>query len=67
MAVLTIKLFGNPSILVDGREVVLPYRRAEALLYYLLLNRKVSRSDLVRLLCQLPGKKCEDEGFGPDD
>ena len=50
VAVLTIKLFGNPAVFVDGREVTLPYRRAEALLYYLLLNRKAARSELVDLL-----------------
>ena len=50
MAVLSVKLFGNPVVRMDGREVTLPYRKADALLYYLVLKRKASRSELVGLL-----------------
>jgi len=50
MATLTVKLFGAPSVEMDGQGVVLPYRRAEALLYYLVLKKKASRSELVGLL-----------------
>ena len=40
--------------------------------YWAEMHRKLDEMfgadpDLVRLLCQLPGKACEDEGFGPDD
>ncbi len=44
------RLFGIPSVRVDGREVTLPYKKAEALLYYLILRRSASRSDLAGLL-----------------
>lgn len=50
MAELTAKLFGTPSVRIDGREIILPYKKADALLYYLLIKRKVSRSELIGLL-----------------
>ncbi len=50
MGVLSVSMFGTPSIQVDGVPVILPYRKAEALLYYLILKQKVSRSELIGLL-----------------
>ncbi len=50
MAELTAKLLGTPSVQISGREIALPYKKAEALLYYLLIKRKVSRSELIGLL-----------------
>ena len=50
MTVLSIKMFGNPTVSIDGRTVVLPYRKADALLYYLVLKRRVPRSELVGML-----------------
>ena len=50
MPELFVRMFGSPAILVDGKAVGLPYRKAEALLYYLVLNRRVSRRELIDLL-----------------
>ena len=50
MPELFVKMFGSPSIQVDGRSVTLPYRKAEALLYYLVMERRAARRDLVDLL-----------------
>lgn len=47
---LTIKMFGTPAILLDGEGVVLPYRKAEALLYYLVMEGRAPRRELVELL-----------------
>ena len=47
MPVLTARLFGPPAVTIDGKSVALPYKKAEGLLYYLILRRKVSRSELV--------------------
>lgn len=44
------KLFGTPSVSVNGQEINLPYKKASALLYYLLLKRKATRSELIALL-----------------
>lgn len=43
-------LLGIPSIQVDGQTVTLPYRKAEALLYYLTVNGRAARRDVVDLL-----------------
>lgn len=50
MGYLSVQMLGTPSVLVDGTEAVFPYRKAEALLYYLLLNRRASRAYLISLL-----------------
>lgn len=50
MAKLDAKLLGTPCVLVDGRAISLPYKKADALLYYLLRKGKVSRNEAVELL-----------------
>lgn len=47
---LDIRLFGAPRILVDGREVILPYKKADAVLYYVLLKGSATRSRIAELL-----------------
>ncbi|RQD71847.1 MAG: hypothetical protein D5S00_01470 [Tindallia sp. MSAO_Bac2] len=43
-------LLKTPSIILDGEVVRLPYRKAEAAFYYLLVNGKASRSEMMHLL-----------------
>ena len=50
MPQLAVRMFGSPAILLDGESVVLPYRKAEALLYYLIIERRAPRRELVELL-----------------
>ena len=52
MPELNAKLFGTPAVSVDGREITLPYKKADALLYYLILKRKTTRSELIGLSAQ---------------
>ena len=47
---LTIRILGTPQILRDGVPVALPFKRAEALLYYLAVERSASRQELITLL-----------------
>ena len=47
---LTIRTLGTPQILLDGVPVALPFKRAEALLYYLAVERSASRQELIALL-----------------
>lgn len=47
---LDVKLFGAPRILADGREVLLPYKKADAVLYYVTLRGSATRSRLAELL-----------------
>lgn len=50
MAVLNASLFGALSVTFDGREITLPYKKAAALLFYLIVRRRATRSELVELL-----------------
>lgn len=50
MSQVQIRLFGNPKIEIDGREVSLPYKKAEALLYYLCIRKSITRDEAVSLL-----------------
>ena len=47
---LDVKLFGTPRILADGREVMLPYKKADAVLYYVILKGSATRVRLSELL-----------------
>lgn len=50
MGILSVNMLGIPSIELDGKAVILPYRKAEALLYYLIMKQKVARSEMIGLL-----------------
>lgn len=43
-------LLKTPSMTLDSEAIRLPYRKAEAAFYYLLVNRKASRSEMMHLL-----------------
>ncbi len=47
---LTVKLLQTPSVLLDGEPVVFPFKRADALLYYMLIHRSATRQELIGLL-----------------
>lgn len=46
----TMRLLGAPLVEAEGKKVNLPLRKAEALLYYLVLNGRTSREKLATLL-----------------
>ena len=50
MSKLSCKLFGVPKIEKDGQNVFLPYAKVNALLYYLFVNKVVSRDEISGLL-----------------
>lgn len=50
MAELNIKMFGTPQISVDGRPAAFPYRKVDALLYYMVIQKRETRSELAGLL-----------------
>ncbi|KAB3534809.1 tetratricopeptide repeat protein [Alkaliphilus pronyensis] len=49
MILITAKLFGNPRVLKNDEDIIFPYKKAEALFYYLLLEKRASRETLVNL------------------
>ncbi len=50
MPTVKVTLLKTPSMILDGEAVRLPYRKAEAAFYYLLVNGKASRSEMTHLL-----------------
>lgn len=47
---LTVKLLQTPSVILDGEQVSFPFKRAEALLYYMIVCRSATRQELISLL-----------------
>lgn len=47
---LTVKLLQTPTVTLDGVPVTFPFKRAEALLYYMLVRRSATRQELISLL-----------------
>lgn len=48
--VIDAKLFGVPQIKMDGKTVKISLKKSEAILYYLLVNKKYSRNEMTNLL-----------------
>ena len=47
---LKVTMLQTPSITLDGAPVSLPFKRADALLYYMLVQRSATRQELIALL-----------------
>lgn len=55
---LEVKMLGTPAIILNGANLSFPYRQTEALLYYLLVNKRVSKLTLADIIW---GDKCTEE------
>lgn len=47
--IISIKLLGNPSVKLNNNKIIFPYKKAEALFYYVCINKKVSREEAVNM------------------
>ena len=47
---LKVTMLQTPSITLDGVPVSLPFKRADALLYYMMVQRSATRQELIALL-----------------
>lgn len=47
--IIYIKLLGAPCVRVDNIQIYFPFKKAEALFYYILINKKASRDTLINL------------------
>lgn len=47
---ITCRLFGTPEILKDGELIIFPYKKAEALFYFLIIKKQCFRDTLVDML-----------------
>lgn len=50
MSMVQVKLLQAPTVLKENEQIVFPFKKAEALFYYLAVNRQASRDELVDLL-----------------
>ncbi|RKD32934.1 AAA family ATPase [Thermohalobacter berrensis] len=50
MAEIYVKIFNTPMVQKNGEKVSFPLRKAEALFYYLVVNKQATRDELVNLL-----------------
>ncbi|WP_427338230.1 AAA family ATPase [Caloranaerobacter sp. DY30410] len=60
MASIHVKMFNIPTVMKNGKKITFPLRKAEALFYYLVVNRKATRDELAFLLWgEFPEKKAK--------
>ncbi len=50
MTKITIQLLQTPQIFVDGQPITFPFKKAEALLYYLAVKKSITREEAAALL-----------------
>ena len=50
MDVIRIKMFNIPSVYINDERLIFPFKKVEALFYYLLENKQATREELVALL-----------------
>lgn len=50
MSPIQVRLLQAPVVMKDSGQIVFPFKKAEALFYYLVVNRQASRDELVDLL-----------------
>jgi DNA-binding SARP family transcriptional activator len=50
MSIIKVQLFNTPTVRKNNVKLLFPFRKAEALFYYMLINRQASRDELVNLL-----------------
>lgn len=49
MSVIKVKLFNTPYAMKDNKKINFPFMKAEALFYYLIVNKQATRDELVAL------------------
>ena len=49
MNILSVNLLGRTSVKFNGNKISFPYKRSEALFYYLCVNKRVSRDEAVNI------------------
>ncbi|SCZ05318.1 AAA family ATPase [Alkaliphilus peptidifermentans] len=50
MSLIQVKLFNTPTVTKDQVKILFPFRKAEALFYYLLCKKEATRDEMVNLL-----------------
>ena len=45
-----LQLFGVPQFYLNGKQILFPYSKINALIYYLVLNKFITRDEIANLL-----------------
>ncbi|WP_312702114.1 BTAD domain-containing putative transcriptional regulator [Sedimentibacter sp.] len=57
MDVISVKLLGTPSVKLNGKLISFPYKKSEALFYYVIINKKVSREEAINVFWSESGEE----------
>lgn len=57
MDVISVKLLGTPSVKLNGKLISFPYKKSEALFYYVIINKKVSREEAINMFWSESGEE----------
>ena len=57
MDVISVKLLGTPSVKLNGKLISFPYKKSEALFYYVIINKKVSRDEAINVFWSESGEE----------
>lgn len=49
MDIISVKMLGNPTVMYNQNKVTFPYKKAEALFYYVCLNKHVRREEAMNI------------------
>ncbi|WP_313164776.1 BTAD domain-containing putative transcriptional regulator [Sedimentibacter sp.] len=49
MDIISVKLLGTPSVKLNNKLISFPYKKAEALFYYVVINKKISREEAINM------------------
>jgi len=49
MDIVSVTLFGNPIVIYNNNKITFPYKKAEALFYYVCVNKKVPREEAMNM------------------
>ncbi|MGD9569538.1 MAG: BTAD domain-containing putative transcriptional regulator [Sedimentibacter sp.] len=49
MNVISVKILGTPSVKLNNKQITFPYKKSEALFYYVCINKKVSREEATNM------------------
>lgn len=47
--VISVKLLGNPSVKFNNEKITFPYKKSEALFYYVCVNKRVAREEAINM------------------
>ncbi|MDF2949833.1 MAG: histidine kinase, partial [Sedimentibacter sp.] len=49
MDILSVKLLGSPYVKLNNNKITFPYKKSEALFYYVCINKKITREEAINM------------------